>query len=108
MADGRLSRHPFRQIGAAEGITDQTLMAFGMETLLMDAGDAAGLLAAMLQGMQAQGDDGGGPVRLGPPDSANTAFEARTVIVGIAMVVTMDDGIGNLVAHRDSDGPGSD
>tara|TARA_R110002124_G_scaffold117922_1_gene275053 strand:+ start:409 stop:597 length:189 start_codon:yes stop_codon:yes gene_type:complete len=61
----------------------------------------------MLQGVQAQGDNGGGPVRLGTPDATDAAFETRAVIVRIAMVVAMNDGIGNLVAHRDSDGPGS-
>jgi hypothetical protein len=83
-------------------------VAFGVETVLVHTGDTAGFLAAMLQGVQAKGDNGGGPVRFGTPDATDAAFKTRSVIVRIAMVIAMDDGIGNLVAHRDSDGPGSD
>ena len=82
-------------------------MAFGMEMFLVHAGDAAGFLAAMLQGVQSEGDDGRRAVGFGPPDTTDSAFETGAIIIRIAMVIAMDDGIGNLVAHRDSDGPGS-
>jgi len=43
------------QFGVAEGLADKALVTLGIEAVVMDAGDAAGFLAAMLQGVQAQG-----------------------------------------------------
>ena len=75
-------------------------MAFGVEALVLDAGDAAGFLAAMLQGVQAQGDDGRALVLIRAPDAADAAFQAKLVVLRLAPVLAVNDGIGDMVAHR--------
>ncbi|MNN43185.1 hypothetical protein D3C81_1574080 [compost metagenome] len=62
------------QLGVAEGLADEALMALGIEAVVMDAGDAAGFLAAMLQGVQAQRHDRRGLVLGRAPDSADAAL----------------------------------
>ena len=52
-------------------------MAFGVEALVLDAGDAAGFLAAMLKGVKTQGDDGRAFVLVRAPDAADAAFQAE-------------------------------
>jgi hypothetical protein len=54
-------------------------MAFAMEALTVERGDAASLLAAMLKGMQSEGNEKGS---LGVSEDANdTAFFARLVVI---------------------------
>ena len=100
VAHGRAARHPRHQVGAAEGLAHQPLVTFGVETLVLDAGDAAGFLAAMLQGVKAQSHDGGALVLVGAPDAADAAFQAKLVVLRLAPVFAVDDGIGDMVAHR--------
>ena len=57
----------------------------GMETLAVERGDAAGLLSAMLQGVQAQRGEGRGLG--GVVDAEDPALQARRVIVGVSKVV---------------------
>jgi hypothetical protein len=49
-------------------------VAFGVEALAVEGGDAAGFLAAMLQGMQTQGGDRGGVTHA--IDAEDPALEA--------------------------------
>src|SRR5690606_7896625 len=88
------------QLGVAEGFADQTLMPLGIEEFVVDAGDAAGFLAAMLQGVQAQGDDGRGFVFRRPPDPADAAFQTKLVVLRLTPMLTVNDGFGDMVAHR--------
>ncbi|MNC34730.1 hypothetical protein D3C75_831820 [compost metagenome] len=62
------------QLSVAEGLADEALMALGVEAVVVDAGDAAGFLAAMLQGVQAQRHDRRGLVLGRAPDSADAAL----------------------------------
>ncbi|MNX38270.1 hypothetical protein D3C86_686060 [compost metagenome] len=75
-------------------------MALGIEAVVMDAGDAAGFLAAVLQGVQAEGHDGGGFVLGRAPDAADPALQPELVILWLAPVFAVNDGIGDMVAHR--------
>ncbi|MDD0124228.1 hypothetical protein PSZ46_23465, partial [Shigella flexneri] len=60
----------------------------------------AGFLAAMLQGVQAQRDDGGRLVLGRAPDAADAAFEAQLIIFRLTPMLTVNDGFGDMVAHR--------
>ena len=100
VAHGRAAGHPGHQVGAAEGLAHQALVAFGVEALILDAGDAAGFLAAMLKGVKTQGDDGRAFVFVRAPDAADAAFQTELVILRLAPVLAVNDGIGDMVAHR--------
>jgi hypothetical protein len=58
---------------------------FGMEALTIEGGDAAGFLAAVLQGVQAQRGDGGSLRRV--IDAEDSALEAELVVVGVPLVI---------------------
>ena len=58
-----------------------TQMPFGMKTLTIEGGDAAGLLATMLQGVKAERHQAGG-VR-GIPDTEDAAFKSEAVVLWI-------------------------
>jgi len=88
------------QLGVAEGLAHQALMALGVEAVVMDAGDAAGFLTTMLQGVQTQGHDGRRFVLGRPPDAADAALQAELIILRLAPVFAVNDGIGDMVAHR--------
>ena len=75
-------------------------MALGVETLVLDAGDAASFLTAMLQGVQAQGDDRRTFVLVGAPDAADAAFQTQLIVLGLSPVGAVNDGIGDMMAHR--------
>src|SRR4051812_12664518 len=60
MADRGVSGQAFDHLAAGKGGADQAETAFGMETRAVEADDAGGLLATMLQGMQPERGDGGG------------------------------------------------
>ena len=74
-------------------------VALGVETGRFDAGDAARFLAAVLQGVQAQGDDGGGFVVRCAPDAAHAAFKAWPIVVRVSVMLPVNDGGGNDVGH---------
>jgi hypothetical protein len=83
MADGHDSGQTLDQVISGEGVAHVAHMPFGMEPLAVEGGDAAGLLASVLQGMQAQGADGAGLGRIEYPEHA--AFQARPIVVGVPM-----------------------
>ena len=60
MADGGIAGQALDHLAAGEGIADETEPAFGMKPGPVEGDDAGGLLAAMLQGVQSEGGDGGG------------------------------------------------
>ncbi len=62
MADGRPAGQALDHVRSAEGFPDVAGLAVVMEALAVVAGDAAGLLAAVLQGVQAQRGEGAGRV----------------------------------------------
>ena len=82
VADGAVAGQALDEVGAGEGVADVAHVAFGVEPLAVERGDAAGLLAAMLQGVQAERDDGAGLV--GVIDAEDAAFETRPVVVRVA------------------------
>mgnify|MGYP006894095296 CR=1 FL=1 len=58
------------------------------------------LVATPLKGVQAQRHDGGAFVGFRAPDPAHAALQPQLVVVGLAMVFAVNDGIGDHVAHR--------
>ena len=58
---------------------------FGVESQAVERSDAAGLLAAMLQGVQAEGGDRAGLRRV--IDAEDPAFQPGLVIVGVSQIV---------------------
>jgi hypothetical protein len=81
VADGHVAGQALDEVGAGEGVADVAHVAFGVEAVAVEGGDAAGLLAAMLQGMQAQGRDGGRVARA--EDAEDAAFQAERVVLRI-------------------------
>jgi hypothetical protein len=69
------------EVVAGEGVADEAHVAFGVEALAVEGGDAAGFLAAMLQGVQAQGGDGRGVADAEHAEHA--ALQAQGVVLGI-------------------------
>ena len=59
MADGKGTWQPGRQIPAREGVAHIAHVPLGVETIAVDAGDAAGFLSPVLEGVEPQGGDGG-------------------------------------------------
>ena len=103
VADSCGSGQAFRQIRSAEGLADQAHVAFGVEAGVVDAGDAAGFLAAVLKGVQAKGDDGRSRILVGPPDAADAALKPWPVVVGVTVVFPVDDRVSDGMhgtAHR--------
>jgi hypothetical protein len=58
-------------------------MAFGMEPVAVEAGNAAGLLAAMLEGVETKGRNSAGVWHIIDPEDA--AFETGAVVVQFPM-----------------------
>ena len=73
VADRAGARQALGQIGARKRLGHVTHVALGVEALAIEGGDAAGLLAAMLQGVQAQRGDlrGAGCIE----DAEDAAFQ---------------------------------
>ena len=81
MADGRAPRKTVDGGGAREMVADQPLPALGVEPDAVIGDDARRLLAAMLEGVQPEGDDRG---RVGMvEDAEDAAFLAQPVAVEI-------------------------
>ncbi len=76
-AAGQFFDHP----GVAEIVADQSHAAMGVEAGAVEADDAGGFLAAMLQRMQSQRRHRGGIRHV--PDAENPAFLVQGVVVGI-------------------------
>jgi hypothetical protein len=62
-----------------------THVPLGVKPLAVEGGDAAGLLSAVLQGVQAQGGEGRGLG--GVEDAEDPAFQPGRVIVGSSQIV---------------------
>ena len=81
MADRRHAGQAVDHLAAGEVVADQAQPPLGMEPLAVEGDDAGRLLAAMLQGVQAERGDGGG---VGMAENAeHAAFLAQPVAVQI-------------------------
>ena len=81
VADRGVARQAIDHFTAGEGIADQSEAALGMKTFAVEGDDAGGLLAAMLQGVQAERRDRGG---VGMTENAEyAAFFPRAVVFEI-------------------------
>ena len=81
MADGRHAGQALDHLAAGEVVADEAQPALGMEALAVERDDAGRLLAAVLQGVQAERGDGGG-VRMAE-DAEDAAFLAQPVAVEV-------------------------
>jgi predicted deacylase len=81
MPNGECARQAGGEVSAGEGVADIAHVPFGMEAMPVEAGDAAGLLTAMLEGVQAQGRHRRGVLDIEDPE--DTALKARRVVVRI-------------------------
>ena len=81
MADRRPSRQAVDGRGVGEVIADQPLAALRVEPHAVESDDAGGLLAAMLQRVQAKRGDRGGVGMI--EDAEDAAFLAQPVAVGV-------------------------
>ena len=81
VADGGGAGQPVDHLAAGEVVADQAHAAFGVEALAVEGDDAGGLLAAVLQRVQAEGCDGGGVGMA--EDAEHAAFLAQPVAVQI-------------------------
>ena len=80
MADGERAGQGLHQGGRGEVVADVAEAAGGGEALVRGVGDDAGrLLAAVLQGVQAEGDEGGRV--LDADDAEDAALLAQLVVV---------------------------
>jgi hypothetical protein len=75
VADGVGAGQAAHGVGAAEGFADLAHVALGVEALAVEGGDAAGLLAAMLQGVQAKATT---PAASGRPKTPQTPHSRRS------------------------------
>ncbi len=78
MADGAVAGQPPGQVGGREVLADEAAVSLRREAPGVQAGDAAALLTAVLQRMEAQRDDGGGVVRA--ENSEHPALFVQTVV----------------------------
>ena len=76
MADRGVAGQALDHLAAGEGVADQAEPALGMEALAVEGDDAGGLLAAMLQSVQAERRDGGGVGMA--EDAEHAAFSSRS------------------------------
>ena len=79
VADGAPARQAAQHLGLGEIVADKADMAFGVELLAVEGGDARRLLTAMLQGVQAERSDRGGVV--GAEDAEDTTLFVQLVVV---------------------------
>src|SRR5690606_5939009 len=79
MADGPVARQPVDDGALGERVADEAHVPLGMEALTVERDDAAGLLAAMLQGVQTE--DGEGRGILMAEDAEDAALLAELVVV---------------------------
>ena len=71
------------EVALAEGVAHVAQVALGGEALAVEAGHAARLLAAMLQGVEAERDQGRGVRHV--PDAEHAALQPRPVVVRIPL-----------------------
>ena len=78
VADGDVALQALDDAGAGEVVADEAHAALGVELPAVEGDDAAGFLAAMLEGVQAERGDGGG---FGvPKNTKDPAFLAESVV----------------------------
>ncbi len=82
MADGGVAGQAIDHFAPGEGVADEAEAALGVETLAVEADDAGGFLAAMLERVQAERGDRGGVGMA--EDAEHAALLAQPVVVGIA------------------------
>ena len=103
VADGAHAGQAVDHLAAGEVVADQTHAALRVEALAVERNDAGGLLAAMLERVQAERGDGGG-VRMAE-DAEHPAFLAEPVGVEVEFtrlrnVGGVEDGLCGVVVHR--------
>ena len=81
MADGAVAGQALDRRALEKVIADQAQSALGVEARAVEADDAGGLLAAMLQGVQAERGDRGGVGMI--ENAENAAFLAQPVAVEV-------------------------
>ena len=81
MADRGRAGQAVDHLAAGEGVADEAHAALGMEALAVEGDDAGGLLAAVLERVQAERGDGGGVGMA--EDAEDAAFLAQPVAVEI-------------------------
>ena len=81
MADGREALEPLDGVAVGEAVADEAELALGMEDAAVEGDDAGRLLAAVLQGVQAERRDRRG-VRVAE-DAEDAAFLAQRVAVEV-------------------------
>ena len=86
VADGGIAGKALHQIVLPEGLAHVAEVAFGGEALAVEGGHPAGLLPAMLQGVQAQRHDGRSLLHV--PDAKDAALQPGAVVVRIALGVS--------------------
>ena len=81
MPDRCIAGQPIDHVAAGERIADKSKPAFGVKPLAVEADNAGGLLAAVLQSMQAKR---GNRRRVGMTEYAEyAAFFAKPICVGV-------------------------
>ena len=77
----------------AEAVADEAHVALGAEgtALAVEGDDAAGLLSAMLQGVEAEGGEDGGVVA--PEDAEHAALVAHAVFFAGMEIVVFQSGV---------------
>ena len=83
MANGMGAGQAIDQVWTGEGVADMAHMAFGMKAVAVEAGNAAGLLPAMLQGVEPQSGDGAGVWHVIDPE--DPTFETGAVVISFPM-----------------------
>lgn len=84
MADRGIAGQALDHLAAGEGVADQAEATFTVEAATVEGDDAGGLLAAVLQGVQAERGDRGG-LRVAE-DAEHAAFLAERVAIEIGVV----------------------
>ena len=97
MADGRIAGQAVDDIALGKGVADQAEPALGVKALAVEGDDAAGLLAAMLERVQAERGDGG-RVRVAE-NAEDAAFLAEPV--GHRVEVGTDFCLGIVAGDRE-------
>jgi hypothetical protein len=98
VADRGGSWQAMDEIGPGKGVRDVTQVTLGVKALTIEGGDAAGLLPAVLQGVQAQRDDGRGVWNAEDPE--DTALEPQRVVARISHG-SVKAPVGKRDCHRD-------
>jgi hypothetical protein len=87
MADGGRTRQAVDDVAAGKRVADEAEPALGVELAAVEGDDAAGFLAAVLEGVEAQRGEGGG---IGVAvDAKNSAFFAEPVAVEVKIEVVV-------------------